>query len=137
MLNSFAAPLQGYMPCFITLTYNDRLRGYSGSLAAHAPLISDAVTNRIKAATGDSRFTPLTTRHQLAKLRMKVTVLAPRNGVGFQRSGRFTIANNPRRFEVNSAIWRKARHFSAHGLRQLARTEKFLKRAEGESRIDG
>ena len=76
MLNSFAAPLQGYMPCFITLTYNDRLRGCSGSLAAHAPLISDAVTNGIKAATGDFRFTPLTTGHQLAKLQMKVAVLS-------------------------------------------------------------
>ena len=68
ILNSFVAPLQGYMPCFIMLTHNDRLRGCSGSLATHAPLISDAVTNEIKAATGDSRFTPLETGHQLAKL---------------------------------------------------------------------
>lgn len=76
MLNSFAAPLQGYMPCFITLTHNDRLRGCIGSLAACAPLISDAVANGIKAATGDPRFTPLTTGQQLAQLRMKVAVLS-------------------------------------------------------------
>ena len=76
MLNSFAAPLQGYMPCFITLTHNDRLRGCIGSLAASAPLISDAVANGIKAATGDPRFTPLTTGQQLAQLRMKVAVLS-------------------------------------------------------------
>jgi AmmeMemoRadiSam system protein B/AmmeMemoRadiSam system protein A len=76
MLNSFAMPLRGYIPSFITFTHNDRLRGCIGSLAPCAPLISDVVTNGIKAATGDTRFTPLKTGEQLAQLRLKVAVLS-------------------------------------------------------------
>ena len=64
------------MPCFITLNHNDRLRECIGSLAACAPLISDAVANGVKSATGDPRFTPLTTGQQLAQLQMKVAVLS-------------------------------------------------------------
>jgi AmmeMemoRadiSam system protein A len=75
-LNSFAMPLRGYIPSFITFTHNERLRGCIGSLAAHTPLISDVVANSIKAATSDSRFAPLQTGKQLAKLRMKVSVLS-------------------------------------------------------------
>jgi AmmeMemoRadiSam system protein A len=76
MLNSFAMPLRGYTPSFITFTHNDRLRGCIGSLAASAPLISDIVANGIKAATSDSRFAPLKTEKQLAQLRMKVAILS-------------------------------------------------------------
>jgi AmmeMemoRadiSam system protein A len=75
-LDSFAMPLRGYIPSFITFTHNDRLRGCIGSLAARAPLISDVVANGIKAATGDRRFTPLKTENQLKNLRIKATVLS-------------------------------------------------------------
>jgi len=76
MLDSFAMPLRSYAPSFVTFTHNDRLRGCIGSLSARAPLISDVVTNGIKAATSDTRFAPLKTRSQLAQLRIKVAILS-------------------------------------------------------------
>jgi AmmeMemoRadiSam system protein B/AmmeMemoRadiSam system protein A len=76
MLDSFAMPLRGYIPSFITFTHNDRLRGCIGSLNASVPLISDVVANSINAATSDKRFSPLKTGNQLAQLRIKVAILS-------------------------------------------------------------
>jgi AmmeMemoRadiSam system protein A len=46
--------------CFITLTYEHRLRGCIGTLEAHRPLGEDVKANAVAAAFRDPRFKPLT-----------------------------------------------------------------------------
>ena len=57
---SLPASLQEEGACFVTLEINGKLRGCIGSIEAHAPLITDLVSNAQNAAFGDPRFRQLT-----------------------------------------------------------------------------
>lgn len=46
--------------CFITLTYEQKLRGCIGTLRAHRALAEDVTANAVAAAFHDPRFKPLT-----------------------------------------------------------------------------
>ena len=63
---------------FVTLTKNGRLRGCTGSLVAHRPLLEDVRANAVAAATRDPRFAPMTP-DELPAVAIEVSVLsAPR-----------------------------------------------------------
>lgn len=60
--------------CFVTLHYNDHLRGCIGSLEAHRPLIMDVAENAVASAFGDSRF-PMVTKAEFPEIRISISVL--------------------------------------------------------------
>ena len=63
---------------FVTLTKNGRLRGCTGSIAAHRPLLEDVQVNAVAAATRDPRFAPMTP-DEFPAVAIEVSVLsAPR-----------------------------------------------------------
>lgn len=63
---------------FVTLKKNGRLRGCTGSIAAHRPLLEDVRANAVAAATRDPRFAPMTP-DELPAVAIEVSVLpAPR-----------------------------------------------------------
>lgn len=61
---------------FVTLYSFGRLRGCVGSVEARLPLALDVALNAVAAAIWDPRFPPVTS-HELASLRLSVTVLSP------------------------------------------------------------
>ena len=67
--------LSPWRATFVTLTENERLRGCIGTLAAHRPLIEDALANTAKAGLADPRFPPLK-ESDLAGLRLDVSILS-------------------------------------------------------------
>lgn len=72
----FAAALQEYRSCFVSLHQDGGLRGCIGSIEAPRPLIEDAAHNAYAAAIQDYRFEPLTAG-ELAGLELELTVLSP------------------------------------------------------------
>lgn len=68
--------------CFVTLTLDGRLRGCIGSMAAHRPLLVDAVDNAWKAAFGDRRFQPLTAG-EVERLEVSISILSTPVGMTF------------------------------------------------------
>ena len=54
-----AAWLREHGACFITLTYEKKLRGCIGTLRAHRTLLEDVQANAVAAAFRDPRFKPL------------------------------------------------------------------------------
>jgi AmmeMemoRadiSam system protein A len=60
---------------FITLKYDNNLRGCIGSIIAHRMLYDDVVYNAISAAFDDPRFTPLS-ENELPHLSLEVSVLS-------------------------------------------------------------
>ncbi|MFN2299460.1 MAG: AmmeMemoRadiSam system protein A [Anaerolineales bacterium] len=61
--------------CFVTLTYNNTLRGCIGSLEARQPLAADVAEHAGDAAFRDYRFPPLT-EEELAGLHVEISVLS-------------------------------------------------------------
>lgn len=60
---------------FVTLKYDDNLRGCIGSIVAHRRLIDDVVHNAISAAFSDPRFNALS-KDELSHLNLEVSVLS-------------------------------------------------------------
>jgi len=60
--------------CFVTLHYNDHLRGCIGSLQAHRPLIIDVAENAVASAFADPRF-PMVTKAEFPEIRISISVL--------------------------------------------------------------
>lgn len=60
---------------FVTLKYNNDLRGCIGSIIAHRTLLDDVIGNAISAAFNDPRFQPLTA-NELPYLTLEVSVLS-------------------------------------------------------------
>ena len=60
---------------FVTLKYNNDLRGCIGSVVAYRPLFDDIVGNAISAGFGDPRFQPLSA-DELSHLKLEVSVLS-------------------------------------------------------------
>lgn len=60
---------------FVTLHYNEALRGCIGSLQAYRPLIEDIAGNAFSAAFHDPRFAPLA-EHELAGLEVEHSILS-------------------------------------------------------------
>ena len=69
-----AAGLDAPGACFVTLRYEDRLRGCVGSLKPQRPLREDVIANARAAALSDTRFLPLE-RDDLAETRIEVSLL--------------------------------------------------------------
>ncbi|MBD3210394.1 AmmeMemoRadiSam system protein A [Candidatus Micrarchaeota archaeon] len=61
--------------CFVTLYYDDKLRGCIGTLKAHRPLVEDVVENALASAFGDPRFTMLT-KSEFQGTRISISVLS-------------------------------------------------------------
>lgn len=62
--------------CFITLTYEERLRGCIGTLQAHRALGEDVRQNAVAAAFRDPRFKPLTLQ-EFDGVEVEVSLLSP------------------------------------------------------------
>jgi AmmeMemoRadiSam system protein A len=62
--------------CFITLTYQERLRGCIGTLQAHRALGEDVRQNAVAAAFRDPRFKPLTLP-EFDGVEVEVSLLSP------------------------------------------------------------
>jgi uncharacterized protein len=60
---------------FVTLHYNENLRGCIGSLVAHRPLLDDIIQNAKSAAFNDPRFEPLIVS-EFPNLNLEVSVLS-------------------------------------------------------------
>lgn len=60
--------------CFVTLKYNESLRGCIGSIVAHRTLLEDILHNALSAAFGDPRFKPLKIE-ELSHLSLEVSLL--------------------------------------------------------------
>jgi len=60
---------------FVTLNYDNSLRGCIGSIVSHRILYDDIVNNAISAAFNDPRFTPLDSS-ELSHLNLEVSVLS-------------------------------------------------------------
>ncbi|MFA6190742.1 MAG: AmmeMemoRadiSam system protein A [Sulfurimonas sp.] len=60
---------------FVTLNYDNQLRGCIGSIAPYRTLLDDVLHNAVSAAFGDPRFTPLSSR-ELENLTLEVSVLS-------------------------------------------------------------
>jgi len=72
-----AAPwLRAPGACFVTLTWQGRLRGCIGSVRARRPLGDDVRANARAAALSDPRFPPLTAA-ELPETRIEVSLLSP------------------------------------------------------------
>lgn len=67
--------LQKKGAAFVTLTYENSLRGCIGSILARRALIEDVVENAISAAFSDPRFQPLRS-DEFSHLRVEVSVLS-------------------------------------------------------------
>ncbi len=78
-----AAWLSQLRATFVTLTYNNQLRGCIGTLQASRPLVADVKANAINAAFRDPRFKPLTAQ-EYATLIVEVSVLSPVSGIAFR-----------------------------------------------------
>ncbi len=61
--------------CFVTLIYEDKLRGCIGTLEAHRSLVDDVRANASAAAFRDPRFQPLTV-HELDITRIEISALS-------------------------------------------------------------
>ncbi|MDQ1264709.1 MAG: uncharacterized protein QG559_1710 [Campylobacterota bacterium] len=61
--------------CFVTLKYDDSLRGCIGSIVAHTRLLDDILHNAISAAFSDPRFTPLR-EDEFSHLHLEVSILS-------------------------------------------------------------
>lgn len=72
---SFARPLQAMRACFVTLKQNGDLRGCTGSVVPHQPLVADMAANTYRTAFGDPRFKPLT-RAEVNELDLSVSILS-------------------------------------------------------------
>jgi AmmeMemoRadiSam system protein A len=70
-----AAWLRERGACFITLTYEKKLRGCIGTLHAHRTLLEDVQANAVAAAFRDPRFKPLTV-DELDAVAMEISVLS-------------------------------------------------------------
>ena len=60
---------------FVTLNYDNQLRGCIGSIIAHRPLIDDIINNALSAAYSDPRFSPLHPE-ELSHINLEVSVLS-------------------------------------------------------------
>lgn len=60
---------------FVTLKYNNDLRGCIGSIIAHRMLLDDVMSNAVSAGFNDPRFQPLTA-NELSYLTLEVSVLS-------------------------------------------------------------
>lgn len=60
---------------FVTLNYDDSLRGCIGSIIPHRILFDDIVSNAMSAAFSDPRFAPLSS-DELSHLNLEVSVLS-------------------------------------------------------------
>jgi hypothetical protein len=72
---TFDRPLQAMRASFVTLKQNGQLRGCTGSVAPHQPLVADMVANTYRTAFGDPRFRPLT-REEVNELELSVSILS-------------------------------------------------------------
>jgi len=80
---TFAEPLQGIGASFVTLSINGKLRGCIGSLAPHQPLISDVVSNAVKAGFSDPRFPPVSEK-ELEQCEIEIAVLSRSVAMSFE-----------------------------------------------------
>ncbi len=62
---------------FVTLNYNNQLRGCIGSIIAHKNLLEDTMGNALSAAFGDPRFPPLDLQELSSSLSIEVSLLTP------------------------------------------------------------
>ena len=62
--------------CFITLLLNGNLRGCTGSLVAHRPLLEDIISNAYCSAFSDLRF-PRLTYEEFKKIDIEISILTP------------------------------------------------------------
>jgi AmmeMemoRadiSam system protein A len=60
---------------FVTITIDGELRGCIGSLIAHNALLDDILSNAIKAAFNDPRFTPLT-KDEFENIDIEISLLS-------------------------------------------------------------
>lgn len=67
---------------FITLTYDERLRGCIGSLQANQPLIENVRSNAVSAALHDTRFLPVTIE-ELESISIEVSLLSALQPIRF------------------------------------------------------
>lgn len=67
--------LQEKRAVFVTLNYNQQLRGCIGSITPYRSLLEDVIHNAISAAFSDPRFAPLSSR-ELDNLTLEVSVLS-------------------------------------------------------------
>ncbi len=94
--------LQALRASFVTLDQPTGLRGCIGSLAAHRPLISDVVTNTVKAARHDPRFGPVRPE-EVADLTITLSILSHPRPVPFDSEDELIEALHP---DVDGVILR-------------------------------
>lgn len=70
---------------FVTLQFNNQLRGCIGSIDPHRSLLLDVKGNAVDAAFNDPRFEPVTLS-ELDKITIEVSVLTPRVPVNYDSS---------------------------------------------------
>ncbi len=68
--------------CFVTLKYQEKLRGCIGTVEAYRPLIQDVAENAFAAAFQDPRFPPLREEERSA-LSLSISVLSPSHPMTF------------------------------------------------------
>lgn len=79
----YPAQLLELRATFVTLTYDERLRGCIGRLQAEKPLVADVAENAFAAAFRDPRFPPVN-REELSGLKIHISILTPSEPVFFQ-----------------------------------------------------
>ena len=125
-LEEWPGPLTEQRCSFVTLHYEDRLRGCVGALEATRPLVEDVAANAFAAAFRDPRFAPVTPAEYL-ELDIHVSVLSPKEPMAVSSEADLlsqlrpgvdglVIEDGPRRGTFLPAVWRSlpdARDFLA------------------------
>jgi len=75
-LQNYSPVLKEKIPCFVTLTINDELRGCIGCFQTDFPLYQTVIEMAINAAFFDYRFFPLK-KDELNKIKIEISLLTP------------------------------------------------------------
>jgi AmmeMemoRadiSam system protein A len=79
---------------FVTLTYEDHLRGCIGTLEAHRPLMEDVRENAIAAAFRDPRFEPVSV-DEFTHLTIDISVLSAHTPITFTDEDELIVQLRP------------------------------------------
>ena len=91
---------------FVTLTENNRLRGWIGSLVAHRTLIDDLISNARSAAFRDPRFGPLSPE-EIDQIRVEVSLLTPPQKLDYKNVEELRTLIRP---QIDGVILRYGNH---------------------------
>jgi len=72
--------LQRGCGAFVSLYFDQKLRGCIGTFSEEAPLYKNVINMAVSAATNDSRFSPILAS-ELAQLELEISILTPRQRI--------------------------------------------------------